>query len=149
MEDMEKGVKVVDIWRFEGHTRMEIPLFTAGVSAGFPSPADDFVDRSLDLNEFLIKHPSATFFVRVDGTSMLGSGIHPGDILIVDRALEPYDNSIVIAVLNGEFTVKRFRRELTRCYLLPENPDFEPIKIGGDMQLEVWGVVTSVIHKIV
>lgn len=145
---MENGVKIGKIWRFEGRTRLEVPLFTAGVSAGFPSPAEDFVDRSLDLNEFLIKHPSATFFVRVDGESMVGSGIHPGDILIVDRALEPYDGSIVIAVLNGEFTVKRFKRELQRCFLLPDNPAYAPIEIAGDMQLEVWGVVTYVIHKL-
>ena len=144
---MGSGVKVVDIWRFEGRTRLEVPLFTAGVSAGFPSPADDFIDRSLDLNEFLIKHPAATFFVRVEGHSMIGSGIHPGDILIVDKALEPYDGSIVIAVVNGEFTVKRFKRERGRCWLIPENPAYAPIEIAGDMQLEVWGVVTYVIHK--
>lgn len=146
---MGSGVKVVDIWRFEGRTRLEVPLFTAGVSAGFPSPADDFVDRSLDLNEFLVKHPAATFFVRVEGDSMIGSGIHAGDILIVDKALDPYDGSIVIAVLNGEFTVKRFKRERERCFLLPENPEYAAIEISGDMQLEVWGVVTYVIHKVV
>ncbi|HQP31780.1 MAG TPA: translesion error-prone DNA polymerase V autoproteolytic subunit [Deltaproteobacteria bacterium] len=144
---MGSKVKVVDIWRFEGRTHLEVPLFTAGVSAGFPSPADDFIDRSLDLNEYLIKHPAATFFVRVEGSSMIGSGIHPGDILIVDKALEPYDGSIVIAVVNGEFTVKRFKRERGRCWLIPENPAYAPIEIVGDMQLEVWGVVTYVIHK--
>lgn len=144
---MDSGVKVVDIWRFEGRTHLEVPLFTAGVSAGFPSPADDFIDRSLDLNEYLIKHPAATFFVRVEGSSMIGSGIHPGDILIVDKALEPYDGSIVIAVVDGEFTVKRFKRERGRCWLAPENPAYAPIEIAGDMQLEVWGVVTYVIHK--
>jgi DNA polymerase V len=126
---------------------MEIPLFTAGVSAGFPSPADDFVDRSLDLNEFLIKHPSATYFVRVEGTSMIGSGIHPGDILIVDRAIEPSDSSIVIAVLNGEFLVKRFRRDSNGCRLLSENPSYPAIELKEGMHLEVWGVVTYVIHK--
>jgi len=144
---MGSGVKVVDIWRFEGRTHLEVPLFTAGVSAGFPSPADDFVDRSLDLNEYLIKHPAATFFVRVEGNSMIGSGIHPGDILIVDKSLEPHDGSIVIAVVNGEFTVKRLKRERGRCCLMPENPAYAPIEISGDMQLEVWGVVTYVIHK--
>lgn len=126
---------------------MEIPLFTAGVSAGFPSPADDFVDRSLDLNEFLIKHPSATYFVKVEGTSMIGSGIHPGDILIVDRAIEPSDSSIVIAVLNGEFLVKRFRRDSNGCRLLSENPSYKAIELKEGMHLEVWGVVTYVIHK--
>jgi DNA polymerase V len=144
---MENQVRITQIWRHEGGTRMEIPLFTAGVSAGFPSPADDFVDRSLDLNEFLIKHPAATYFVKVEGTSMIGSGIHPGDILIVDRAIEPSDSSIVIAVLNGEFLVKRFRRDSNGCRLLPENPSYKAIELKEGMHLEVWGVVTYVIHK--
>jgi DNA polymerase V len=145
---MEETLKVVRIWRHDGSTKMSIPLYTAGVSAGFPSPADDFVDRSLDLNEFLIRHPSATYFVRVEGTSMIGSGIHPGDILIVDRALEPSDSSIVVAVLNGEFLVKRFRRGAGGCSLQPENPAYAPIELKEGMQLEVWGVVTYVIHKV-
>lgn len=141
-------VRVTGIWGFNGKTKLKIPLFTAGISAGFPSPADDFVDKTLDLNEFLIKHPAATFFVRVEGTSMIEAGIHPGDILIVDRALEPHDNNIVIAVLNSEFTVKRFRRRGDTCYLLAENPAFKPLEISGDMQIELWGVVTHVIHKV-
>jgi DNA polymerase V len=145
---MESTVKVTGIWRSDAKTKVKIPLFTAGVSAGFPSPADDFVDRSLDLNEFLIKHPSATYFVRVEGTSMIGSGINPGDILIVDRALEPSDSSIVVAVLNGEFLVKRFKRDANGCRLMPENPKYQPIELKDDMQLEVWGVVTYVIHKV-
>ena len=145
---MDSTLKVTTIWRHDGSTKIKIPLFTAGVSAGFPSPADDFVDRSLDLNEFLIKHPSATYFVRVEGTSMIGSGINPGDILIVDRALEPSNANIVIAVLNGEFLVKRFRRDANGCRLMPENPKFQPIELKDDMQLEVWGVVTYVIHKV-
>ncbi len=144
---MENHVRITQIWRHNGGTRMEIPLFTAGVSAGFPSPADDFVDRSLDLNEFLIRHPSATYFVKVEGTSMIGSGIHPGDILIVDRAIEPSDSSIVIAVLNGEFLVKRFRRDSNGCRLLSENPSYKAIELKEGMHLEVWGVVTYVIHK--
>jgi len=145
---MESTVKVTGIWRSDAKSKVKIPLFTAGVSAGFPSPADDFVDRSLDLNEFLIKHPSATYFVRVEGTSMIGSGINTGDILIVDRALEPSDSSIVVAVLNGEFLVKRFRRDANGCRLMPENPKYQPIELKDDMQLEVWGVVTYVIHKV-
>lgn len=145
---MENDVKITDIWQSDARTRARIPLFTAGISAGFPSPADDFVDRSLDLNEFLIRHPSSTYFVRVEGTSMIGSGIHPGDILIVDRALEPADASIVVAVLNGEFLVKRFRRDMSGCRLMPENPSYSPIELKDGMHLEVWGVVTYVIHKV-
>ncbi len=145
---MEDDMKVTGIWRHNARTRMDIPLFTAGVSAGFPSPADDFIETSLDLNDFLISHPSATYFVRVEGTSMIGSGIHPGDILIVDRAVEPYDSSIVVAALNGEFLVKRFRKDSSGCRLMPENPSYEPIEMREGMQLEVWGVVTYVIHKV-
>ncbi len=139
--------RVSAIWGFEARKKLEIPLFTAGVSAGFPSPADDFIDKKLDLNEFLISHPSATFFVRAEGTSMIEAGIHPGDILIVDKALEAGSGSIVIAVIEGEFTVKRFQRTGGRCFLLAENPSFKPIEITEGMRVEVWGVVTYVIHK--
>jgi len=139
--------RVTGIWGFDGRTSRNIPLFTTGISAGFPSPADDFIDKTLDLNEFLITHPSATFFVRVEGTSMIDAGIHPGDILIVDKSLEPRPGSIVIAVLDGEFTVKRFQRSDGRCYLLAANPDFKPIEITDSMLVEIWGVVTYVIHK--
>ena len=144
----KSGTYVTKIWGFEGKTRLEIPLFTTGISAGFPSPADDFIDKTLDLNEFLVAHPSATFFVRVEGTSMIEAGIHPGDILIVDRSLEPKSGSIVIALLNGEFTVKRFRRSKGKSYLFAENPSFTPIEITDGMHVEVWGVVTYVIHKV-
>ena len=139
--------RVSAIWGFEARSKIEIPLFTAGVSAGFPSPADDFIDKKLDLNEFLISHPSATFFVRVEGTSMIEAGIHPGDILIVDKALEASPGNIVIALIEGEFTVKRFQRTEGRCFLLAENPSFKPIEITEGMRVEVWGVVTYVIHK--
>jgi DNA polymerase V len=140
--------RVSAIWGFEAKSKIEIPLFTAGVSAGFPSPADDFIDKTLDLNEFLISHPSATFFVRVEGTSMIEANIHPGDILIVDKALEAGSGSIVIAVIEGEFTVKRFQRTEGKCFLLAENPNFKPIEITEGMRVEVWGVVTYVIHKV-
>ena len=140
--------RVTMIWGFDGKTARKIPLFTTGISAGFPSPADDFIDKTLDLNEFLITHPSATFFVRVEGTSMIEAGINPGDILIVDKALEPRPGSIVIAVLDGEFTVKRYQISGGRYYLLAANPDFKPIEIKENMMVEIWGVVTYVIHKV-
>jgi DNA polymerase V len=144
----DNGTRVSVIWGFEARTRLEVPLFTAGISAGFPSPADDFIDRKLDLNEFLIAHPAATFFVRVEGTSMIDAGIHPGDILIVDRAVEPRPGSVVIAVVDGEFTVKRYHCADGRCFLLAENPRFSPIEVTEDMAAEVWGVVSYVIHKV-
>ncbi len=141
-------IRVVSIRGFEARESLSVPLYTARVSAGFPSPADDFVDGRLDLNEHLVAHPAATFFVRVEGTSMIDAGIHPGDILIVDRALEPRNGSVVVAVLDGEFTVKRYRRSGARSFLAAENPRFRPIEITEGMAVEVWGVVTYVIHKV-
>lgn len=144
----KKGVAITRVYRYEKGGLQELPLFTARISAGFPSPADDYIDRKLDLNEYLIKHPAATFFVRVQGDSMIDAGIHSGDILIVDRALEPADGKIVIAVLYGELTVKRIKKTKTKLSLLPENPAFKPIEITPEMGLEVWGVVTHVIHTV-
>lgn len=140
--------RVNAVWGFEARTRLEVPLFTAGISAGFPSPADDFIDARLDLNEFLVAHPAATFFVRVEGTSMIEAGIHPGDILVVDRAVEAKPGSIVIAVIDGEFTVKRYHCADGRCFLLAENPSFSPIEVTEGMAVEVWGVVSYVIHRV-
>jgi DNA polymerase V len=125
-----------------------IPYFIDPVTAGFPSPAENEIDQTLDLNELLIQHPTATFFVRVQGSSMQGAGIHDGDILIVDRALTPHDGSIVIAIINGEFTVKRLSCKGKELFLLPENPDFPPLKIEEAEGLHVWGVVTYAIHKL-
>jgi len=102
---------------------LKLPLFLSSVKAGFPSPADDFVETRLDLNEYLIDHPEATFFVRVSGDSMIRAGIHTGDILIVDRSLEPKNNDIVIAIIDGEFTVKRLKKYGDRVFLVPENPN--------------------------
>ena len=116
--------------------------------AGFPSPADDYIEGSLDLNHHLIKHPAATFFVRVSGESMINAGIYPGDILIVDRSLEAVDKKIVIAVLNGELTFKRLRIRCGNPVLEPENDTYKPIEITPDMAFEIWGVVTNVIHKV-
>jgi len=145
---MMQGLRVVDIREFENQVGVEIPLFLSGVSAGFPSPASDYVEKTLDLNEYLIKHPAATYFVHVKGDSMIDAGIHSGDLLIVDRSLTPSHNSIVIAMVNGEFTVKRLRKKNGRIYLMPDNPDFSPIEVSGDMQVEIWGVVTYVIHNV-
>jgi DNA polymerase V len=118
------------------------------VPAGFPSPADDYIEGKLDLNEHLIKHKAATFFVRVTGDSMLGAGIHDGDLLIVDRSLEAQDKSVVVAVVNGEFTVKRIKKEQGRVWLVPENKNYQPMEMLEGSELEVWGVVTNVIHEI-
>ena len=137
----------LEILGFEPTSHLALPLFLATVPAGFPSPADDYIDRKLDLNEHLVKHPAATFFVRVHGDSMTEAGITTGDILIVDRALEPQNGSIVIAAVNGELTVKRLKKTAGRLLLMPANPDFAPTEITPDTQFEIWGVVTYVIHK--
>jgi DNA polymerase V len=129
-------------------TTHRINLYHERAQAGFPSPAEDYIDCALDLNEYLIKHPSATFFVRVHGDSMKGAGIFHDDILIVDRALEARDQSVVLAILDGEFTVKRLNIRGTKTYLLPENKHYMPIEITEGNDFQVWGIVTNVIHRL-
>lgn len=138
---------IKSIHRAEGEICSEIPLFASRIPAGFPSPADDYIDRNLDLNEFLIKRPAATFFVRVSGESMIGAGIHSGDILIVDRSESAVNRSVVIAVLNGELTVKRFIKKGPSIFLAAENPCYGPIEVKSGMDFEIWGVVVHVIHS--
>lgn len=122
-------------------------LYACRVEAGFPSPADDFLETTLDLNEHLIHHPAATFFVRVSGNSMTGAGIHHNDILIVDRSITPKHGSIIIAVVNGELTVKTLEYRDNTPFLVPANPDFHPTAITQEMDFSIWGVVTSSIHQ--
>ena len=124
------------------------PLFESRVPAGFPSPAADYEEDRLDLNRYLIRHPAATFFVRAVGDSMIGAGIHCGDLLIVDRSLEPKDKSVVIAAIDGELTVKRIRMEKKKITLEPENESYSARQIMEDTDFQVWGVVTSVIHNL-
>lgn len=123
------------------------PLYQHAISAGFPSPAEDEMEV-LDLNELLIKRPSATFFLRVSGSSMIKAGIHDRDILIVDRSLEPVNGKVVIAAVNGELTVKRLRKEGHRLQLVAENDAYAPIDITEEMDFRIWGVVTAVIHTL-
>jgi DNA polymerase V len=129
-------------------TRCWQSFFEAGVPAGFPSPAADYEENKLDLNRYLIKNPAATFFVRVSGDSMVGAGIHSGDLLVVDRSLEPRDKNVVIAVTDGELTVKRIRIRKRKITLEPENENYSVRQISEDTEFEVWGVVTSVIHAL-
>jgi len=124
-----------------------IPMGAGTIAAGFPSPAGDYIDSRLDIFEYLIQHPTATFYVRVKGNSMINAGIHDGDLLVVDRSLEPKNNQVVIAIIDGEFTVKRISKYNNKLYLIPENNQFKPIEITDTMDFEVWGVVTFVIHK--
>lgn len=132
----------------ENPNQVKLPLYLSRISAGFPSPAEDYVEGYLDLNEHLIAHPSATFFLRVDGDSMTGAGIYHGDILIVDRSIEAKNGKIVVAALNGELTVKRLEYKDGIPMLRPENPNYPTILIEEAMDFFVWGVVTSVIHQV-
>jgi DNA polymerase V len=128
-----------------------LPLYSTKVQAGFPSPAEGDVENKLDLNEYLIDHPVATFFVRVAGDSMIEAGIHENDILVVDKSLNPVDGKIVVAVINGEFTVKRLRYKKDKAYLVPENKNYSPIILASDKEGDgsyIWGVVTSIIRKL-
>jgi len=124
-----------------------LPLAASSVAAGFPSPATDHLEGALDLNQLLVLRPHATFFVRVTGESMRGAGIHPGDLLVVDRAELARDGSIVLAVLDGEFTVKRWRRRGGRWRLEADNPDYPDIDVHG-RTFEIWGVVLHAVRDL-
>ena len=142
---VKSGIEVLRV--NEDPIKQLIPIFTSRVQAGFPSPADDHLEDTLDLNTHLIHHKEATFFVKAQGESMIGAGIHQGDILIVDKSLSPKSGKIVIAVVDGEFTVKRLHKYKGNITLKAENSEFEDIKIKGTDELIIWGVVTSVIHQ--
>jgi len=140
-------MKITDVYLASFKEGAKVPAYS-GVAAGFPSPADDFLEDKLDLNEKLIKHPAATFFVRVSGNSMVKAGINSGDLLIVDRSLEPRTGNIIVAILNGDFTVKRISKRGQRLFLVPENSNYNPIEITDDSNFQVWGVVTNVIRNV-
>ena len=127
--------------------RMAIPFMGGAVMAGFPSPAEQYVERPLDLNELLVARPAATYFVRAEGDSMEGAGIRAGDLLVVDRSMEAEDGSVVIACVDGEFTVKTLRKGRGGLRLEAANSAYKPIRFAGEMELRVFGVVTAVIHR--
>jgi len=136
------------VLRFIKNKEAAIPLYASGVSAGFPSPADDYLEGALDLNEHLIQQPAATFFVRASGDSMIGAGIHDGDLLVVDRSLEATDGRVVIAAINGELTVKRLSKKGNTVQLEAENPRYSPIRFNEEDSVHLWGVVTNVVHSL-
>ncbi len=129
-------------------TSVKRPLFSSSVPAGFPSPADDYIEGQLDLNEYFVTHPAATFYVRVTGESMIGAGILPGDILIVDRSLDAVHDAIVIAVVDNELTVKRLYLRNGRVELRPENPVYPVVQLDQETELVIWGVVSGVTRKL-
>ena len=131
---------------------LKLPVVAGTVQAGFPSPAEDYVEANLDLNAHLIRHPAATFIVRVEGESMIGAGLFPGDLMVVDRSLEPRDGHVVIAVVSGELTVKHLKGRAGAWRLVAAHPDFPPITLDGDVDGEtsaIWGVVTSSVRTLV
>ena len=127
---------------------LRIAFVKEGVSAGFPSPAADFMETSIDLNKELSENPLATFYIKVKGNSMIDAGINDKDVLVVDRSLEPQNNKIAICFIDGEFTVKRILVEQDCLYLMPENSSYSPIKVTEENQLIIWGMVTYVIKKL-
>jgi DNA polymerase V len=143
---MQTKVKIV--YEPDRSTKRRQPIFTAKVPAGFPSPAADYEEDKLDLNRHLIRNSAATFFVRVAGDSMVKAGIHDGDLLVVDRSIKPRDKNVVIAVVNGDLTVKRIRIHKNKLTLVAENENYQSQEIKEEMEFEVWGVVTNVIHEL-
>jgi DNA polymerase V len=139
-------MKTLDFYTADTHSSLELP-FAGDVSAGFPSPAEDYMDMSLDLNRELIKDPNATFYARVKGNSMQNIGVEDGDVLVIDRSLEPVNDAVAVCFIDGEFTVKRLHVKKNICYLLPENEAYEPISVDEDNNFIIWGIVTYVIKK--
>jgi DNA polymerase V len=140
--------KAENIFNPQDVEAVALPLFEGNVPAGFPSPAADYEESSLDLNKYLVKNPAATYFVRVSGESMTGAGIFPGDMLIVDRSLDAKNGSVVIAALDGELMVKRIRIKGSHVSLASENERYKPIDVSGQEDFAIWGVVTNVIHAL-
>lgn len=137
---------MIHITGFNLH-RVELPFIPA-LSAGFPSPAADFIDLTIDLGKELVPHPATTFMGRVQGTSMVDAGIDDQDILIIDRSLPPADGKIAVCFLDGEFTVKRIRIEKGEVWLMPENPKFKPIRVTEENEFSIWGIVTTIIKSV-
>ena len=141
--------KTLELYASETSTTLNMPYFENGVSAGFPSPAEDHTQSKIDLNNLLIENPSATYYVRVNGDSMLGAGIVNGDLLIVDRSIDVTNNCIVVAHVDGEFTVKRIKKIKKKTFLQAENNNYKPIEITKEMDFELFGVVAHAIHHFV
>ena len=138
---------VLDFYTPDFTTQLELPLAAGAISAGFPSPAEEYIELAIDLNKELIKHPAATFYARVKGSSMIDAGIADGDLLIIDKALEPKDGDIAVCFLDGEFTLKRLALKEDGIYLMPANAEFKPIRITEENDFLVWGMLAYIVHK--
>jgi DNA polymerase V len=144
---MKSKDKKLQFYKPKDELKIQLPLVEATVSAGFPSPADDYLETRLDLNRELISNESATFYARVRGDSMNLAGISDGDLLVIDKSRIPKNGSIVVCLIDGEFTVKRLEKHVNDYYLMPENTDYKPIKIKPENDVTIWGVVTYTIKK--
>ena len=128
-------------------THLSLPFADAGIQAGFPSPAQDYISESIDLNREIVTHPASTFYGRVAGESMIGEGIEPDDIIVIDRSLEPMDGDLAVCCIDGDFTLKRIHLDPDRVWLIPANEAFDPILVTPDNRFEIWGVVTYTIKR--
>ncbi len=139
---------IIDIFSADTETALQLPIIESGISAGFPSPALDFIDLSIDLNKHLIKHPTATFYGRVKGMSLKNAGIDDGDLLIIDKSLEPVDGKIAVCFIDGEFTAKRIKISKKEIWLIPENENYKAIRVTEENNFLIWGIVTHVIKNV-
>ena len=137
----------IDIFNADTSTYMPMPYAGQGIQAGFPSPAQDYISETIDLNRELIRHPSATFYGRVSGDSMIEEGIEEGDIIVIDRAIEPRDGDLAVCCVDGDFTLKHIKIEGDHAWLIPANESFDPILVTGENKFSIWGVVTYTIKK--
>lgn len=135
----------IEIYAALSECKLELPVISAGISAGFPSPAMDFIDLTIDMNKHLIKHPSATFYGRVKGVSMKDAGIHDGDLLVIDKSIRPSNDKIAVCYIDGDFTVKRIKIDNDCIWLIPENETYKSIKVTSENDFIIWGIVTHVI----
>lgn len=136
------------IYNTDDSTSLELPYADAGVRAGFPSPAQDYTDESIDLNRDIIHHRESTFYARAVGDSLCEANVFEGDILVIDKSLEPHDGDMAVCFLNGEFTLKFIRKGSDGLFLMPANPKYEPIRVDNEDDFRIWGIVTYVVHKV-
>lgn len=137
----------IDIYKADVDSHLPLPYADEGIQAGFPSPAQDHMNESIDLNREIVKHPASTFYGRVSGNSMIEEGIEPGDIIVIDRSLEPVNGDLAVCCVDGEFTLKRISLQPNAVWLIPSNETFDPILVTPDCRFEIWGVVTHTIKS--
>lgn len=137
----------LELFRTETSSELSLPIADDGIRAGFPSPAQDFMDQAIDLNKELIRNPSSTFYGRVRGDSMEDAGIHDGDILVIDKSLDPRDNDMAVCFIDGEFTIKYIRIERERILLIPANEQYQSVVVTEENDFLIWGIVTYSIRK--